>query len=63
MPVDDDDVEDDLVEEQDDDEDAVDEDGEEFIVEAIKDHKFEGKVRRDCRGGRILVWLILRYLC
>ncbi|RPB16843.1 hypothetical protein P167DRAFT_480539 [Morchella conica CCBAS932] len=43
MPVDNDDIEDDVVEEQDDEEDAADEDGEEFIVEAIKDHKFEGK--------------------
>lgn len=48
MPVDDDDVEDDVVEEQDDEEDVIDEDGEEFIVEAIKDHKFEGKVCRGC---------------
>jgi hypothetical protein len=48
VPVDDDDLEDDVVEEQDYEEDAADEDGEEFIVEAIKDHKFEGKVCRDC---------------
>lgn len=42
VPVDDEDVED-VVEEDEEDEEI---DDEEFVVEAIKDHKYEGKVRR-----------------
>lgn len=57
---DDEDVEEDV---QEDDEDAGD-DEEEFVVEAIKDHKYDGKVRHAAMSNNESnVWLAMKFYC
>lgn len=57
LPVDDDDVEEEDVQDGDD----AGEDEEEFVVEAIKDHKYDGKVRYASLSSS--VWLVVGFYC
>lgn len=57
VPEDDDDVEEDV---QEDGDEEAGGDEEEFVVEAIKDHKYEGKVRRaGLSSNEGNVWLVM----